>query len=760
MLSFTRVLNWSVRHILRYMAKSHGILDPFAILGQVRRFAQPSEVAEPGELLRAGAVMHARGLMNRAIQYNDDWVWPYWAERQFDSFDDAFIPRAFSLTHINLTHRNWTAVGVPDYNSLPLVDPAGLLTPHGDTWSIDAWIVDDEGSLLAPSRLKQPFHEQINDDGPIVHTQSEQNGMRIDTVVRAERMGNQFVCRLTAAARSDRAAWLAICLRPYNPEGIAFVYDIRLNRDGQGWLVNKDEPVHFSEKPDRHATSDYRKGDVSLFVPDYGQTDKVECKVGMATAAALYRIEPGSSRSIDVIVPMCEKTDDHLKHRPTTNAVLGWEDALRDVCRIEIPDPSFQRLYETALHTLILHSPNENVYPGPFIYRRFWFRDAALILNAMLCANMPRRAERVIDGFPERQSMNGYFLSQEGEWDSNGEALWAMDRYCALTGLPAKPDWTDAILRGARWIAAKRIDADATKEPAGLFPAGFSAEHLGLNDYYYWDDFWGVAGLRAAARMLEGSPILEPIDHFGPEGDEFLRAIEQHHAKDAKRLGRPAIPAAPNRRLDGGAIGSIVAGYPLQLLDRDDPRLRDTVAFLMERYFHNDAFLHHVGHSGYNAYLTLHVAQVLLHAGNTRFLDLMRSVADLASPTGHWPEAIHPRTGGGCMGDGQHVWAAAEWVTMLRNCFVLEEPASDTLVLGAGITNQWLDAGTPMSCGPTPTPWGPVTVRLETKKDQWRIEWDATWRGEPPKIEVRLPGREVVRPEPDQTAIALPEMPQ
>jgi hypothetical protein len=51
-------------------------------------------------------------------------------------------------------------------------------------------------------------------------------------------------------------------------------------------------------------------------------------------------------------------------------------------------------------------------------------------------------------------------------------------------------------------------------------------------------------------------------------------------------------------------------------------------------------------------------------------MDLMRRVADLASPTGQWPEAIHPRTLGGCMGDGQHGWAAGEWIMMIRNCFV------------------------------------------------------------------------------------------
>ncbi len=97
------------------------------------------------ELLRAGVVFHARGLMNTgAIQHNLDWVWPYWVDRQFDPGDPSFIPRAFSITHVNLTHRNWTAVGLPDCDLLPIVDPRGLVTPAWDGWSLDGWIVTEE----------------------------------------------------------------------------------------------------------------------------------------------------------------------------------------------------------------------------------------------------------------------------------------------------------------------------------------------------------------------------------------------------------------------------------------------------------------------------------------------------------------------------------------------------------------------------------------------------------------------------------------
>jgi hypothetical protein len=199
------------------------------------------------------------------------------------------------------------------------------------------------------------------------------------------------------------------------------------------------------------------------------------------------------------------------------------------------------------------------------------------------------------------------------------------------------------------------------------------------------------------------------------------------------------MPASPYRRLDAGAIGSLAFGYPVQLCAPDDPRLLDCVEFLLERCFVNGAFYQDMIHSGLNAYLTLHVAQVLLRAGDPRHLELMDAVAALASPTGQWPEAIHPRTGGGCMGDGHHVWAAAEWLLMIRNCFVREE--GERLILCAGVPARWLDQETPIRFGPAPTAFGAVTISI-TPDSRQRAARRLAGRlaSRAPPIEIRLPG--------------------
>jgi len=116
---------------------------------------------------------------------------------------------------------------------------------------------------------------------------------------------------------------------------------------------------------------------------------------------------------------------------------------------------------------------------------------------------------------------------------------------------------------------------------------------------------------------------------------------------------------------------------------------------------------------------------------------LMDAVVALASPTGQWPEAIHPLTTGGCMGDGQHIWAAAEWLMLVRNLFVREE--ADTLMIGAGVRPEWLRAGA-VDFGPTLTPHGMVSVHFVTEGPELRAEIDGAWRGQPPCRKLSVPG--------------------
>ncbi|MBI2213799.1 MAG: hypothetical protein HYU52_09140 [Acidobacteria bacterium] len=734
------------RLVVSRVARSKGLVDPIKLLSRLESFAQPLEVKEPLELLRAGLVFHARGLINTgAIQHNLDWIWPYWVERQYDPGDESFIPRAFSITHVNLTHRNWTAIGVPDSEEIPIVDPRGLVMPFWDGWTLDAWIASEDGPWLVPSRSLDALQWLRIDPSPAVITRASARGMELETLAEAVDEEGVPVCELAVRARSTMRSWLVISLRPYNPEGVSFVHAIDAMEDGAGFLLPERRSVTFDPRPEKLALSIYREGDVKASLFHASDRRSVRCNVGMASAAALYPLAGGVAMEARARVPLASGAQGHgSSHR-------RWRAAIAPAVKAEFPDPRWQFLYDASIRSIVLHSPRE-CYPGPYTYKRFWFRDAAFILHALLCAGLTDRAERVIDHFPSRQTRTGFFLSQEGEWDSNGEALWTMRRYCELTGRPPKRAWLDSIRVGAEWIERKRVKSDGSIH-AGLLPPGFSAEHLGPNDYYYWDDFWGVAGLQSAAVLLRMAGELRAAGRCDAWGADLLAAVRASLEQVEARLRRPAMPASPYRRLDTGAIGSLASGYPLQIFDARDPHLLDTAAYIASECLVGHGFFQDIIHSGVNCYLTLHLAQVRLRAGDTGGLEQVREIARLASPTGQWPEAVHPRTGGGCMGDGHHVWASADWFLMMRNSFLREEGGA--LVVGAGVLPEWLEQRKPIRFGPAPTSFGPVTIEIDPCEGRPLVHWSGVWRDAAPMVEIRLPGYEAVNAASGQDSVSF-----
>lgn len=105
------------------------------------------------------------------------------------------------------------------------------------------------------------------------------------------------------------------------------------------------------------------------------------------------------------------------------------------------------------------------------------------------------------------------------------------------------------------------------------------------------------------------------------------------------------------------------------------------------------------------------------------------------------------------MGDGQHVWAAAEWALMVRNCFVREE--DDRLILVSGIRPHWLHGPEALTFGKAPTSWGPLSITIQVSGNEVSVSWETAWHQSEPVIEIRLPGLAPITAEPGQTSVEV-----
>jgi hypothetical protein len=322
---------------------------------------------------------------SKAIQHNLDWVWPYWVERQFNPRDLSFVPRAFSFSHVNLTHRNWTAVGLPELPVFPIVDPRGLVTP------LHRWLVagrlgaGDDGRCLLPSRAKAGRQWQDMDNGVRIHTATEADGLSLDSSAWVELESGIPVCKLRLRARADTRATLILSLRPNNPEGVSFINELRLGEARDRWLIDGAREVRFSRPAARHHVSDYRNGDVHIHLRDRDDQDHGRCDVGMVTAAALFPFEAGEQGEIIASIPLASAPLPAL-------AADDWHTEHSGRCRLECPEPHYQFLYDAAVTSLILHSPGD-VYPGP-VYLQAILVSRCCVYHSRLAVRRPGGACR------------------------------------------------------------------------------------------------------------------------------------------------------------------------------------------------------------------------------------------------------------------------------------------------------------------------------------------------------------------------------
>jgi hypothetical protein len=396
--------------------------------------------------------------------------------------------------------------------------------------------------------------------------------------------------------------------------------------------------------------------------------------------------------------------------------------------RCRIPEQQIGDLFAASESALLASLDGSSICPGPATYHYFWFRDAAYMLLGLDRLGYGTMTRGIIERFPEEQERSGMFRSQQGEWDSTGQAIWIVWNHTVLTHDHEIADRLfTSLAAGVRWIEKKRMRTPDDPLLDGLMPRGLSAEHLGLADVYYWDSFWSLAGVEAFERICALLGRWPEMSQAHELACALRRDIGRSLETVRERTGIDSIPAGPLRKIDAGSIGSVAAWYPLQLYRSDDARMCATLETIQEEMFRQGMFYQPFIHSGLNVYLTLHVAGARLYAGDAgAFWRILTDVSGRATSTFTFPEAIHPVTGGGCMGDGHHGWAAAEIVLALRSAFVAEEwgppPGQHVVRFLSGIPPAWFEQVHPFGLDRVPIPEGRVDIRVRPGGDTVTVE--------------------------------------
>ncbi len=181
-----------------------------------------------------------------------------------------------------------------------------------------------------------------------------------------------------------------------------------------------------------------------------------------------WTLAPGATRSLRLVLPTYPGTARALARwarvphaRRATEARTYWEREVARGARFDLGDPEVECALRAARVTLL--SLRERRGPvwvpiaNPFQYRDVWLRDGARSIRALAVLGYTREARDLCAGFEGLQWPQGAFLSQRGQLDGTGQALWAFEQ--ALLR-PAADDsvgrFASAAERAWRWVEWQR----------------------------------------------------------------------------------------------------------------------------------------------------------------------------------------------------------------------------------------------------------------------------------------------------------------
>src|SRR3954452_11326041 len=220
-----------------------------------------------------------------------------------------------------------------------------------------------------------------------------------------------------------------------------------------------------------------------------------------------------------------------------------WRRMLGRAMDVHVAESKVVDTFYASLMTLLLARYRQDGYwiqtVNDLQYHAFWLRDTAVIASAFDLAGIHDVAAQDLDFFQTWQQPDGLFISRPAQYDGFGQALWAFGDHVRHTkDVAFAKRVLPSVTRAMAWLAKPRA-ADGM----GLLPASTPNDNELVAGHLTGDNFWGVAGARAAATVARTAGDNGNADRFAAEAAAYQATFDAQLRQAVKRSGGRIPPA-------------------------------------------------------------------------------------------------------------------------------------------------------------------------------------------------------------------------
>ena len=471
----------------------------------------------------------------------------------------------------------------------------------------------------------------------------------------------------------------------------------------------------------------------------------VRDSLGFASGALSFPLTIAARSHRDVWIDLPARRASRVMPRSALEATealnaqaLYWRGRLDSIPIVLPPSgaPLIQAMRSSLAH-ILLNRDGPRIQPGSRSYERSWIRDGALTSAALLRIGGTREVREFIDWYAPFQYDNGKVpccVDHRGadpvpEHDSHGELIFLIAEYVRLTGdtAVARTNWP-RIVAAVGYIDTLRrqrltpeYDAADKRHFRGILPPSISHEGYSAKPMHsYWDDFFALRGLKDAAELAVTLGEMGEARRIGALADTFRVDLIASIEAAMKVHNIDFIPGAADLG-DFDATSTTVGLAPGGELHRLP---RAAVERTFARYY-EEFVKRRDGPQTWEAYTPyeFRVPGSLVRLGwRDRALEVLDWLFKDKRPPewNQWPEVVWrdpriPRF----FGDLPHGWVASDFIRSVLDLFAYEDEQETgaTLVIGAGIRDEWLREGDGVRVRALPTRFGRIGYQARAVGD-------------------------------------------
>lgn len=625
----------------------------------------------------------------------------------------------------------WTLAGSDGGAVAALISEDGSIEPAKGSYSIEPAIVAaGKRYRWSDVRAKQSLADGYL---PIPTVVWEADNWRLETTLLADSAGHgvQAGYRLTNIGKMVRKLTLELGIQPWqvNPPaqflsqrgGFSPVRHIERTANGLSVIQPQGEGdpskrryIRFAKVPDR----------IVKFPLAGWAGDDAEA----ATLAWHVTLAPGQSQFISLAF-----SDDDIPAPDWPHAYSDtfahWQATLN---RVKIAVPADKQAIADTMRTALAHILMSRVgpmlKPGTRSYDRAWIRDGAMMSEGLLRMGRSDVAREFASWYGQHLFPNGKVpccvdfrgADPVPENDSHGQYIFLLAELYRYTGDRAllEGDWPKLLAAWQYMDQLRLSERTAINQSPerqiyyGLMPPSISHEgYSSKPQYSLWDDFWALRGYKDAADIAawlgkaEAATMASSRDQFATDLHAAILATRDHY-------GINYIPGATSLG-DFDATSTTIALDPGGEMSLLDPAMLNAT---FERYW-REFVTRRDGTRKWDDYTPyeLRTMSSFVRLGwRDRAQNLLAYFLADQRPAGWngWAEVVGRDVREiRFIGDMPHAWIASDYLRGALDMFAFEDIQTKRLVLGGGLTADWL-AGSGSQITGLATPYGSLDLTI------------------------------------------------